>query len=196
MAKTDDGCSQQYEECCETKIGVLTVPKITCGMIFSDFYCAKPGYTPCAEAAFEEYVTCTKTKDETICYSTLIGKVDTCKKQALSPDAEEKAECPACAASGMEPYDGYKESFPEATPPFTETRCVYKKLNASGDSIGEGVIQIIAYNTESDAATSFYEDVEVSRDRMDTYENNKPFPTAAAITRLWDSICWGSIRSG
>jgi hypothetical protein len=88
-------------------------------------------------------------------------------------EPEIQANCPACGESGMELDDAHADSFPKADPPYDETRCTYKKLDVSGDSIGEGVIEITSYTVESHASDSFYQDVEVSRDRMDAYESNK-----------------------
>lgn len=82
ITKADDGCSQEYEDCCSCKPqGTLTIPKITCGRIFSDFYCAKPGYIACAKAAFEQYVTCEKAHLDT-CNSELNAKIEACRLQA------------------------------------------------------------------------------------------------------------------
>jgi len=91
----------------------------------------------------------------------------------LVRNAEEKADCPNCEEGGMELQDAYKQGFPEADPPFTETRCSYKQFGLENDPDGEGTIDIVTYSDETVARAAFLAEVETSRDRIDAYESSK-----------------------
>ncbi|MDD5095010.1 MAG: hypothetical protein PHV74_11620 [Dehalococcoidia bacterium] len=74
-------CQALYDACCNEQVRGLAMPKITCGLIFSDAWCGRPGYTACAQAAFQQYLACMKGNGDSIaCDQQLQTAIDACRK--------------------------------------------------------------------------------------------------------------------
>jgi hypothetical protein len=77
-------CQDLYNACCNAKLGssLAQMPKITCGYIYSDYWCGLPGYSACAQAAFDQYLKCSEQNDIIQCDRELREAIDACRNAA------------------------------------------------------------------------------------------------------------------